>query len=132
MRLSKHSRSESSTGFTLIECVIAMVVALVGLMAVYSLVVFSVQTQSVSRELAVANSLARAKIEELRNTLPRAAGGSLTSNANGFHDAPTSDYVRRWQISEDLAGTQIVTVTTVPSKAQRPLPEIKITTRMSK
>lgn len=131
MKSCKHS-SGNSSGFTLIECVIAMVIALVGLMAVYSLVVLSIQTQTVSRELAVANSLARSKIEELRNSAPRASGGSLTSNVDGFYDAPPgSDYLRRWQISEDLAGTQIVTVATVPSRAQSlPLPEVKVTTRM--
>ncbi|MDQ3801469.1 MAG: prepilin-type N-terminal cleavage/methylation domain-containing protein [Acidobacteriota bacterium] len=128
----KSCENSKYSGFTLIECVIAMVIALVGLMAVYSLVVFSVRTQSISQELATANSLARSKIEELRNAAPRANGGSLTSNIEGFYDAPPGgEYLRRWQISGDLAGTQIVIVTVVPRRAQSmPLPEVKVTTRM--
>lgn len=117
------------SGFTLIECVISIVLILVGLLAVYSLVVYSVQTQLRSGNLVTANSLARQKVEELRNAA-RTAGGSLTTNATNYFDTPTTTLTRRWQISDDPAGTQTVTVTVVPNVSSTLQPQVSITTKM--
>jgi prepilin-type N-terminal cleavage/methylation domain-containing protein len=128
MYLKNPTQSEQS-GFTLIECVIAIVLILVGLLAVFSLVVYSVKTQSMSRDLVTANSLARQKIEELKNAT-RTAGGSLTANINGYYDNPSSSFIRRWQISSDSVGTQTVSVTVVPSIPNTLMPEVALTTKM--
>ena len=125
----KESAKREQSGFTLIECVIAIVLILVGLLAVYSLVVYSVQTQKMSSDLIKANSLARQKVEELRNST-RAAGGSLTSNTTNYFDAPSSDFFRRWQITSDSIGTQTVSVTVVPSVSSTLQPQVLITTKM--
>ena len=125
----RQSAKREQSGFTLIECVIAIVLILVGLLAVYSLVVYSVQTQKMSSDLIKANSLARQKVEELRNTT-RAAGGSLTSNTTNYFDTPSSEYVRRWQITADSIGTQTISVTVVPAVSSTLQPQVLITTKM--
>jgi prepilin-type N-terminal cleavage/methylation domain-containing protein len=125
----KNPTQSKQSGFTLIECVIAIVLILVGLLAVFSLVVYSVKTQSMSRDLVTANSLARQKIEELKNAT-RTAGGSLTANTNGYYDNPSSSFIRRWQISSDSVGTQTVSVTVVPSIPNTLMPEVALTTKM--
>lgn len=113
----------------MVECVIAMVIALIGLMAVYSLVVFSIRLQTISRDLAIANSFARAKTEELRNSA-QTVGGSLTSNATGYYDSPSGKFTRRWQISNDPMNTRTVTVILLPNTAGTLQPEVKLATRM--
>lgn len=122
-------KNKKSSGFTLIECVIAMVVSLVGLAGAYTLIVSSIRTEVFARDLATYNSLARAKTEEIKNT-PRTSGGSLTANVNGYYDSPTAAYTRRWQISDDPMGTKTVKVTIVPNAAGTLLPQVEITTRM--
>jgi type IV pilus assembly protein PilV len=125
----RESAKKEQSGFTLIECVIAIVLILVGLLAVYSLVVYSIQTQKMSADLITANSLARQKVEELRNS-NRTAGGSLTSDTTNYFDTPSSSYIRRWQITADSIGTQTVSVTVVPSVPTTLQPQVLITTKM--
>ena len=125
----KNSIKNLTNGFTLIECVIAMVVALVGLLAIYTLILMAVQTQTVSRDLEIANSFARAKVEELENST-RTAGGDLNANAVGYFDNPSAQYVRRWQVSDDTMGTQTVSVRLVPNRPDMRLPESLLVTRM--
>ena len=122
-------KENDTKGFTLIECVIAMVLTLIGLSAVLSLLAFCLRTEVFSRELVTANSLARLKIEQLVNS-PRLAGGSLTTNSAGYFDNPNSSYIRRWQISTDPVGTQTVVVTMIPNASATALSEVRLTTKM--
>ena len=116
-------------GFTIIECVIAMVLVVAGFTAVFSLLTVCVRTEVISRELSAANSLARLKMEELKNSA-RSPGGSLTSNAANYFDAPNFRYTRRWQIAADSMGTQTVTVLMTPNASSVILPEVRVITRM--
>jgi prepilin-type N-terminal cleavage/methylation domain-containing protein len=117
-------------GFTLIECVIAMVLAVAGFSAIFGLLTICLRTELVSREMSAANSLTRLKMEELKNST-RAAGGSLTANTTNYFDAPNAKYTRRWQISDDSMGTQTVVVLMTPTVAGALLPEVRLTTRMN-
>jgi len=117
-------------GFTIIECVIAMVLVVVGFMAIFSLLTVCIRTEVISRELSAANSLARLKMEELKNS-PRSSGGSLTSDATNYFDNPTFRYTRRWQISADSMGSQTVVVLMTPNSSGVILPEVRLTTRMN-
>ncbi len=121
---------KDSKGFTLIECVIAMVLVVVGFMAIFSLLTVCLRTEVIAREMTTANSLARMKVEELKNST-RLPGGSLTSDVTNYFDNPTSRYTRRWQISTDAMGTQTVVVLMTPNAAGILLPEIRLTTRMN-
>jgi prepilin-type N-terminal cleavage/methylation domain-containing protein len=120
----------SAGGFTLIECVIAMVVGLVGLLAIYTLIFTSVQIQTFSRNLSVANSFARAKVEELKNS-SRTTGGNLDANTSGYFDLPSAKYIRRWQITNDPMGTQTVQVRVIQSDSGPFIVETNLVTRMN-
>jgi prepilin-type N-terminal cleavage/methylation domain-containing protein len=125
-------------GFSLIECLIAMVITTVGLLAVASLIEVGIRLQSESRDAAAANAFARAKIEELRNYAPtaaqRARGGSVTADVTNYNDSPDGQFRRRWLIETNPAdagvptGTQRITVVVVPNHPGLRLPPIRVTT----
>jgi prepilin-type N-terminal cleavage/methylation domain-containing protein len=121
-------QEKNERGFTLVECIVAMVITVVGLLATLTLIAFAVRSYTVSGDLAIANSLAKAKIEELRNT-SQSPGGNLTSNATEYFDQPTSKFIRRWKITNDSTGTQTLSVGVVPAYPGVLLPEINLSTR---
>ncbi len=123
-------KEKDCQGFTLVECVIAMVIVTIGFAAVFSLMAFCLKIEVISRELRVANSLSRLKIEELKNSV-LIPGGSLTSDVTDYCDYPTATYTRRWQIIKDTTGTQTVSVLIIPEKPDALLPEVKLITRMN-
>lgn len=129
---------EKQSGFTLIECLIAMVITTVGLLSVAGLISIGIRLQTESRDAILAGSLARAKVEELQNYAPTASqrvrGGSLTANISNYNDSPDSRYTRRWQIETyptDAGvpqGTQKITVALVSNYEDVRLPSIQIVT----
>lgn len=119
---------KNERGFTLIECIVAMVVTVVGLLAALALIAYAVRSYTVSGDLAIANSLAKAKIEELRN-LSQAPGGNLTTNTTGYFDQPASKFIRRWQVTSDSMGTQVLSVGVFPAYPGILLPEVNVRTR---
>jgi prepilin-type N-terminal cleavage/methylation domain-containing protein len=126
--LRQISHKESERGFTLVECIMAMVITVIGLLAALSLIAFAVKRYTVSSDLAIANSLAKSKIEELRN-ISQAPGGNLLNNTTGYFDQPTSKFIRRWQISTDSMGTQNLSVGVSPAYPGILLPEVNLRTR---
>ena len=56
-------KQKSESGFSLIECLIAMVITTVGLLAVAQLIVVGVRLQTESRDATAATALARAKMK---------------------------------------------------------------------
>ncbi|MEO6588241.1 MAG: prepilin-type N-terminal cleavage/methylation domain-containing protein [Pyrinomonadaceae bacterium] len=121
---------KNTKGFTLIECVIAMVLTVAGFTAIFSLLTVCIRTEVNSRELTVANSLSRLKMEELKS-FTRVPGGSLTNNSANYFDNPNPRYTRRWQISADSMGTQTVVVLMIPNASSNYLTEVRLTTRMN-
>jgi prepilin-type N-terminal cleavage/methylation domain-containing protein len=109
--------TKKESGFTLIECLIAMVIMTFGLLAVIGLLAVGVRLQTTSRDMNAANSFARAKMEELESYQPTATqrlrGGSLTTNVTSYNDIPDARFVRRWLI--ETAPTDAG----VPSNMQR-------------
>lgn len=116
-------------GFTLIECVVSMVLVVICFSAVYGLLTICVRTEVISREIREANSLARLKLEYLKVST-RTPGGSLTGDTAGYFDNPHPRYTRRWRISDDPMGSQTVVVVMVPNTSGDALPEIELVTRM--
>jgi len=116
----------NNKGFSLIECMVAMVITVIGLSAVLGLVVSALNLQTYSRDSNAANSIAKTKIEQLRNFNAAAAerdrGGSLTANVLNYNDTPDPRFLRRWQIEEFPTdtfvpeGTQRVTVTIISDR----------------
>lgn len=121
-------RKSSERGFTLIECIIAMVLTVIGLLAALTLIAAAIKNHTVAGDLAVANSLAKEKIEELRN-ISQIPGGNLTNNTAGYFDQPTSKFIRRWQITSDSMGTTTISVGMSPAYPGILLPEVNLRTR---
>ena len=123
-------------GFTLIECLIAMVITTFGLLAVSGLMGVGIRLQTESRDAIAANSLAKAKLEELQNYAPtasqRARGGSLTSNVTNYNDSPDARFQRRWLIETNPtdagvpANAQRITVVIVANNTGVRLPNIRL------
>ena len=123
-------------GFSLIECLIAMVITTVGLLAVAGLIGIGVRLQTESRDAITANDFARAKIEELQTYAPTAAqrtrGGSLTSDVTNYNDSFDDKFRRRWLIETNPAdsgvpqGAQRVTVSVFPARADVRLPPVQL------
>jgi prepilin-type N-terminal cleavage/methylation domain-containing protein len=119
MMLGTRNRTANERGFTLIECAIAMVIMVVGVLAVEALIVNGLSLQTLSANSSMANALAKAKVEELQarssNDPSRANGGSLTSNVSGYYDTPNNNFIRRWVLSAGPNGTQDAHVQVSPS-----------------
>lgn len=134
----KETKSKRQSGFTLIECLVAMVITTIGLLAVAGLMAVGIRLQTESRNVISANSLAKAKIEELQNYAPtatqRARGGSLTGNVANYNDSPNSNFQRRWLIETNPADAgvpanmQRITVVIVGNTPDIRLPDIRIVT----
>lgn len=108
---------KNNTGFSLLECVFAIVILTTGLLAVAALASVSVRRETFAYKTSETSTLAASKIEEIKagNLV---VGGSLTSDVTGYADVPNFDYSRRWQISDGPGGTKQVTVVVFPQTAK--------------
>jgi len=120
------------TGFTLLECAIALAITLIGILAIEVFVINGLGMQALAGNGSIANSLAKAKVEELQarssNDPARANGGSLTANVSEYYDTVGTNYVRRWVISGGANGTQNVQVRVLPSQSSRAFTTVTIET----
>jgi Tfp pilus assembly protein PilV len=124
--------NSGQTGFTILECTIALVIMLVGVLAIEVFVVNGLGMQALANNSSIANSLAKAKVEELQarssNDPARANGGSLTSNVIDYYDTIGANFVRRWLISTGADGTQNVQVRVLPSDSSKTFTTVTIET----
>lgn len=123
------ARKQKDEGFSLVECVVAMTLVMVGFTGICGLLTSCVKAELLSSNLAMANSLARSKVEELK-VATRTAGGSLTTNTTGYYDTPTANFTRRWTVTSSVASTQLVTVAVVQTNQSDAMPQVQVTTRM--
>ena len=117
-----------ASGFSLLECVFAILILTIGMLAVVGLAATATQTELSSYRSTQATTLAVSKIEELKSAQTLTNGGSLTANISGYHDAPDLEYYRRWQISDGPAGTKRVTVVVVPQLGSSRIRKAEIST----
>lgn len=120
---------DKEKGLTLIECLVAMVVTMVGVLAVFGLVALSVKTESFAFRSMEANNLAVNKIEELKFS-PLTNGGGLTSDISGYSDVSNPNYIVRWQINDGSVGvgTKYVVVQIIPKNTSAAHSEVKLET----
>ncbi len=118
---------DKNKGFSLLECVVAIFIITIGLLAVAALSAVATKTESFAYSSTEVTTLASSKMEELKaGTL--GTGGSLISNDTGFFDTPDFNYYRRWKISNDVAGTKKITVVVVPQNDKTEFRPVSITT----
>jgi Tfp pilus assembly protein PilV len=116
-------------GFTLFEALIAGVVLTVGLVALAELLGVSLRMHQLGRTSTSATRLAQQKFEELMklnfSTSPAiqiTADDTLSSNVDNYFDAPSPEYVRRWQVTAGPNAhprLRTVTVRVIPTVEDR-------------
>ena len=134
--MRSHNNKSTERGFSLIECLIAMVITTIGLLAVAGLMAVGIRLQTESRDATAANALAKAKLEQLENYAPtaaqRAAGGSITANVANYNDEPDPKFLRRWLIETSAtnaavpAGTQRISISIVSNRPGLRLPPVSM------
>jgi len=92
-------------GFTLVEVVVAMTIAIVAIGALAYLLSAATTVNRAARRSTFAALLAADKIEQLRALafddveLAASPVDALQTDADGFHDTPAEGYRRRWLIA---------------------------------
>lgn len=130
------SSLKNQKGFSLLECMFALIIITIGLGAVLAMVVSAIHLQTFSRNTIEANDFAKAKIEELRNYDPKSAklnrSGSLTSDVTNYNDSPDPRFKRRWLIEEHPTdagvpkGTKRITVKLISNRMDVNIPDIEV------
>jgi Tfp pilus assembly protein PilV len=120
-------------GFGLIESVIAIGVAAVGLLAIAGLMAAGANLQQRSRDGGRSGMAAIQMLEQLR-LLPRTdarvqIGGSLTADIAGYTalvDVPPAGRIRvRWVVQAGPAGSRDITVRAIPAQPQARTSEVR-------
>lgn len=119
-------------GFTLMEVVVAMLVCVVGLVAMAQMLAVTLRMQQLGRNSTQAVRLAQDKIDELSSmsftTAPQVqCGGSLDEDTEDYNDVPVLDgtsqpYRRRWLVQAGPDGDpqlRQVTVRVIPDVQHR-------------
>ena len=96
-------RIADSSGFTLIEVMIAILVIVVGLLGVAGVATMVIKGNTLAKEMTVATTLAQDKIEELKNT--------SYPNLGSSSDTQDSIYTRTWTAT--LTATYVKTIEVV-------------------
>jgi prepilin-type N-terminal cleavage/methylation domain-containing protein len=109
----------NSTGFTLVEVVIALFLMGLGVLAAAPMFMFAMQGNAVGGEKGAASALAVERMELLRsaNFSTLTAGGSLTVSLTGYSDTSDPDFDVRWLIANrgTPTNTKTIRVRVVPA-----------------
>lgn len=111
MRAAPGTTSRSS-GFSLVEILVAMLILSMALLAVAPLFIHASKETSVSGDLGSVGALAVHRMELIRQTtfVTLTAGGSLTSNQAGFFDTSNAGYTVRWTVTNNATPTTLKTI----------------------
>jgi len=127
--------TNNERGFTLVEVMVALVIATLGLVSMAQLMAITLRMQMLGRNETSAIRLAQSKIDQLVavnfTSATVAVGGSLTGDITTYNDTPESGYHRRWQISAITGETRIrtLTVKVIPTRVDRRTnAEVQLTT----
>jgi len=110
-------RNES--GFSLAEVIVALMVAVVGLLALAQLLVVATRAESMARNGALAARLGQDKLDDLmkRNfdtdatmQLTPIATDSLAADVANYFDAPAPNVRRRWVVRQGPSDTRVITM----------------------
>ncbi len=109
----------SEAGFSLAEVLIAMIVAVTGLLSLGQLLVVTTRAESGARNGALAARMGQDKLDDLMkqnfDTSPSlqitpVGTNSLAANAANYFDTPATGVTRRWSVQQGPADTRLLTV----------------------
>lgn len=119
----KHHICGRSSGFTLIEVMIAMAIFAIGILAVASLQLWNVKNNSTGNFTTLATLLARAQMEQLKNVsdVTTLASGSDPNNPIDANGNAGGLFTRSWVVTNPLTGnaTRQIQVTVSWTKGGR-------------
>jgi prepilin-type N-terminal cleavage/methylation domain-containing protein len=123
------SRIRTSSGFTLVEVMIAMLVVTVGLVSMAQLMTVTTFMHSDARKTSVGTELGLAKLDELAGMnlssdaevqVTPVSPDSLSSNVSNYFDQPDTTITRRWKVEGGpTADTRLVTLRVINAGAQQ-------------
>jgi prepilin-type N-terminal cleavage/methylation domain-containing protein len=130
------NRAESSSGFSLIEVMVASAILGCAVLSVAQLVATSTSATRGARDVSEATFLAWQKLDELRSmayafddagvpitdaSLQPSPAGTLNRDTDGYMDAPAgTSYRRRWAVDTE-AGVVILRVRVLAGSREREL-----------
>ena len=134
-----HSRvraREREAGFTLVEAMVAMVVFLVGSLAVAEVLGVAAHMHRVSQNSTQGTSLARQKADELMKldfdadaSVQLSPVGTLTANTPNYFDNWSPADVIRWQVlAGPTANTRLVTIRVIGGQGSMSQRTVELTT----
>ena len=97
--MERNGMIKGSSGFSLLEVMIAMTILLVGLLGVVGLFETGVNALGAGNKRTIASHLAENKMEEIRSS-------NLRSLADG-EDFPSPGMTRRWTISQSVTRSRM-------------------------
>jgi len=92
--LKQKIRRRLQTGFSLIECVFAMVILMIGALAIVSVLAFSVKSNADSKKRYFATLLAQRRLEDVRNTPFTSLTAGTVTETNVAEDGVQYDITR--------------------------------------
>jgi prepilin-type N-terminal cleavage/methylation domain-containing protein len=125
-------------GFSLVEVLVALFLISIGVLAAAPMFIYAMQGNAVGADLGTVGAVAVERMELLRssNYGMLTAGGSLTSNVNGYFDNSNPAVTVRWTITDDTVGPVTVKTITVRAVTNRQVvgerKEITMTTSRGK
>jgi prepilin-type N-terminal cleavage/methylation domain-containing protein len=130
--LASSPSASSQRGFTLVEVIVAMLICVVGIVAMAGLLAITLRMQQLGRNSTSAVRMAQDKIDELSamnfNTSAQiGCGGSLTTNTADHNDVPVVNganmpYTRRWLVQAGPDADpqlRMVTIRLIPNNVDR-------------
>jgi len=110
---------ESSSGFTLVETIVALFLIGLGVLAAAPMFMYAMQGNAVGGEKGEAGALAVERMEILRASVysTLTVGGSLTVDTTGYVDNSDPDHTVRWLIEANTSptGSMVITVRVIPA-----------------
>ncbi len=100
----KTKTTDSDSGFSLIEVMVALVVLLIGMLGVMGMQYYSVSGNAASRELRIATNLTQQLVEQMKSTPYTGLGSNTDVPALNVAMSGGVNFSRAWWVVPDCVG----------------------------